>query len=89
MKICGEYRLRNIGLRHWQKLAAELRLDEVRLIDRIRVMAQTLPDHVTTIQEQVAGQGLSHVTITGLCPRLKARAAACEKILQFSISMTH
>jgi serine/threonine-protein kinase HipA len=84
MKIGGEYRLRNIGLRHWQKLAAELRLDDVKLLDRIRTMAQALPDQVATIQERVEGQGLSHVTITRLCTRLKTRAAACQKVLHFS-----
>lgn len=82
MKIGGEYRLRNIGLRHWKKLAAELRLDEVKLIARIRTMAQALPDQVITIQEQVEGQSLSHVTITRLCKRLKARVAACQRLLK-------
>jgi serine/threonine-protein kinase HipA len=82
MKIGGEYRLRNIGLRHWQKLAAELRLDEMKLIDRIRTMAQALPDQVTTIREQIEGEGLSHVTITRLCTRLKTRATACQRLLK-------
>jgi serine/threonine-protein kinase HipA len=82
MKIGGEYRLRNIGLRHWQKLAAELRLDEVTFIDRIRTMAQTLPDQVTAIREQIEGQGLSHATITRLCTRLKTRVAACQRLLK-------
>lgn len=84
MKIGGEYRLRNIGLRHWQKLATELRLDDLKLINRIRTMAQALPDLVTTIQEQIEAQGLSHVTVRRLCTRLKTRASACQKILQFS-----
>jgi serine/threonine-protein kinase HipA len=82
MKIGGEYRLRNIGLRHWQKLAAELRLDDVKLVDRFREMAHALPDQVTTIQRQVEGQGLSHVTIRRLCTGLKTRAAACQRILK-------
>ncbi len=85
MEIGGEYRLRNIGLRHWQKLAAELRLDEW-IIDRVRTMAQALPDQITTIQGQVEGQGLSHVTITRLCTRLKTRAAACQRLLKVSSS---
>jgi serine/threonine-protein kinase HipA len=86
MKIGGEYRLRNIGVRHWQKLAAASRLDDARLIDRIRAMAQALPDQVTTIQEQVEGQGLSHVTITRLCTRLKTRAVTYQKLLQLPSS---
>ena len=71
MKIGGEYRLRNIGLRHWQRLATELRLDQAAIIDRIRVMASALPDYATDIQKQIEGEGLSHTTITRLSERLK------------------
>ena len=86
MKVGGEYRLRNIGLRHWQRLATELRLDETKLIDRIRAMAQAMPDQAATTQEQIEGQGLSHVTITRLYKRLATRAVACQRILQFPSS---
>lgn len=82
MKIGGEYRLRNIGLRHWQRLAADLHLDEGTIIDRIRVMASTLPDHATDVQKQIEEEGLSHATITKLSERLKTRASACQKLLQ-------
>lgn len=81
MKIGGEYRLRNIGLRHWQRLATELRLDESTIIDRIRVMASTLPDHATDVQKLIEEEGLSHATITKLSERLKTRASACQKLL--------
>ena len=84
MKIGGEYRLRNIGLRHWQRLAAELRLDGAKLIDRIRVMAQAMPDQAAATQEQIEGEGLSHVTITRLSRRLRARAVSCQRLLQLS-----
>ncbi len=86
MKIGGEYQLRNIGLRHWQKLATELRLDEEKLIDRIRAMAQAMPDQAAAIQKQIEEEGLSHVTITRLCKRLATRAVACQRILQLPSS---
>jgi serine/threonine-protein kinase HipA len=82
MKIGGEYRLRNIGLRHWQRLATELRLDDAKLIDGLRAMAQAIPDQAATVLKQVEGEGLSHVTVTRLCNRLKTRAVSCEKILR-------
>lgn len=56
MKVVGEYRLLNIGLRHWQRLATELRLDDAKLIDRIRAMAHAMPDQAAAIQEQIAGE---------------------------------
>jgi serine/threonine-protein kinase HipA len=77
MKVGGEYRLRNIGLRHWQRLAAELRLDDAMLIDGIRTMAVALPDQAATVQKQIEGEGLSHVTITRLREGIKTRGPAC------------
>lgn len=84
MKVVGEYRLLNIGLRHWQRLATELRLDDAKLIDRIMAMAHAMPDQAAAIQEQIAGEELSHVTITRLCKRLEMRAVACQKLLLLS-----
>ena len=86
MKMGGEYRLRNIELRHWQKLAAALRFDEAILIDRIRAMADAMPDQAVAIQKQIEGEGLSHVTITRVCKRLATRAVACQRILQLPSS---
>ncbi|HET9101687.1 MAG TPA: type II toxin-antitoxin system HipA family toxin [Acidobacteriaceae bacterium] len=86
MKIGGEYQLRNIGPRHWQKLATELRLDEEKLIDRIRAMARAMPDQAAAIQKQIEEEGLSHVTITRVCKRLATRAVACQRILQLPSS---
>jgi len=82
MKVGGEYRLRNIGLRHWQRLAAELRLDDAKLIDGIRTMALAIPEQSATIRKQIEGEGLSHVTITRLSEGVKTRAAACLRLLQ-------
>lgn len=84
MKIGGEYRLRNIGLRHWQRLATELHLDDARLIDGLRAMAQAIPDQAADVLKQVEEEGLSHVTITRLSDRLKTRAESCEKLLRSS-----
>ena len=86
MKIGGEYRLGNIGVRQWKRLAVELRLDEAKLIDRIRTMAQAMPDQASTIQKQLEAEGLSHLTITRLSRRLKARAVACQRLLQLGNS---
>jgi serine/threonine-protein kinase HipA len=86
MKIGDEYRLQNIRLRHWKKLATELRLDGATLIDRITAMAEAMPDQAAAIQKQIEEAGLSHVTITRVCKRLATRAVACQKILQLSSS---
>jgi serine/threonine-protein kinase HipA len=77
MKIGGEYRLQNIGLHQWKKLATETRVDEGGLLDRITEMAASLPDRAETVERQIAEDGLSHPTIARLGQRLKTRAAAC------------
>jgi hypothetical protein len=87
MKIGGEYRLRYIGLRNWKKFAVDLRLQEGWLIERIRAMAASLPDHAATIQNELETSGLLHGTITRLARRLKARASSCEKLLPGSDSV--
>ena len=82
MKIGGEYRLRYIGLRNWQKFAVEMHLDEGLLMDRIRAMAALLPDHAAPIQKELETSGLSHRTITRLTQRLQRRAASCQQIVR-------
>jgi serine/threonine-protein kinase HipA len=78
MKVGGEYRLRNIGLRHWHRLAAEVRVDPQRLVDRMRSMAAALPELASTIREELEAEGLSHQTIGLLARRLQSRAKLCQ-----------
>jgi serine/threonine-protein kinase HipA len=81
MKIGGEYRLRNIGSRNWQKFAVELRLDGAELSKRIKDMAVSLSDHTTEIEKELESEGLSHVTIGRLATRVRTRAVSCRRLL--------
>jgi serine/threonine-protein kinase HipA len=82
MKIGGEYRLSNITLRHWRRLAADVHTDPESLVARARVMAAKLPDLVGAIQKEVEAEGLSHRTISVLARRLKSRAKLCQARLE-------
>ena len=82
MKIGGEYRLGNIRLRHWKRFATALRLDEAWLMERIRTMTASLPDHATSIRNELEADGLSHITVTRLAQRLKARAVSCLRLVR-------
>jgi serine/threonine-protein kinase HipA len=84
MKIGGEYRLRNIGLRHWHRLAADVRADGESLIARISTMAAGFPDLIATIQREVEAEGLSHPTISTLAQRIKSRAKLCQARLEMT-----
>jgi serine/threonine-protein kinase HipA len=82
MRVGGEYRLSNIGPRHWRRLAAEARTDPDSLIARIVGMAAALPDLVAAVQKEVEAEGLNHRTLSALAQRLKSRARRCQVRLQ-------
>ena len=81
MKIGGEYRLRDIGISAWRKLAREVRMDADVLIGRIAAMAGQLPDELSTVCARAGGEGLDRPIIERLAARLAERARACEKML--------
>lgn len=60
MKIGGEYRLSEIGLRHWERFADENRIafDQVR--GRISEIAEQLPDLAASVRDEVANSGAAH-----------------------------
>lgn len=84
MKIGGIYRLRNIGVAQWKKLAAEVRIDSDRLISRIGALAESLPDHAATIKKRVEAEGLAHPLIEKLTNQLQSRAKQCRSRLQMA-----
>ncbi len=79
MKVGGEYRLRDIGLRQWQKLAREIRFDEDELIAALGTMAKQLPDQVSTIRARAHEEGLDKSIIDRLAAALIERAEACAR----------
>lgn len=81
MKLGGEYRLRNITRRNWEKLAAELHIDADALIKRVDQLAAQLPDLVSETRRRAADEGLKHPIIPRLAGALTRRALECRKIL--------
>jgi serine/threonine-protein kinase HipA len=81
MKLGGQYRLRNIGVREWRKLAEELRRDPDVLIHRVQDFARQLGDHVSTVKNRMVAEGSAHPLIARLADNLMARSVACRKIL--------
>jgi serine/threonine-protein kinase HipA len=82
MKLGGEYRLRNIRLYHWRRLAQELHVDPDATILRVDDFARQLADHVPDIRRRMIEEGLTHSIIARLAETLIARAAACRAILR-------
>jgi serine/threonine-protein kinase HipA len=81
MKIGGEYLVRNIGARHWQRVAGELHMQPERLNDLLRSMALELPDQAAFVLHQMEAEGLAHTTVTEMTRQLQKRAVACQKLL--------
>jgi len=82
MKIGGSYRLRDVGLRHWKKLAAESHLDGEEIVLRARNLAQALPDHTADIRKKVATARLVHPIIDRLNKVLIERSRQCLRLLR-------
>jgi len=81
MKIGGEYRLRQIGPRQWQKFAAEMRVDADGFIDSLRAMAKQLPDEVALACHDAHEEGLDSPLIDRLRETLTERSNECLRML--------
>ena len=82
MKLGGEYRLRNIGRRQWQKLAQEARLNAETVITKTRELATALPERVEEVSKRLSQKGLKHPILARLTKELIARGAQCGKLLE-------
>jgi serine/threonine-protein kinase HipA len=80
MKIGGEYDLRQIGSRQWQKLAQEVRIDSDQLLLRLREMAEQLPDEASAACKQAHQAGLNKHTFDRLTAELIKRAGECRQM---------
>ena len=82
MKIGGEYKLSQIGLRQWQKFARETRLDADKVRAVLIQMAEQIPDEATGLATQARKEGLDNAVIGRLATALIARAKDCQRSLK-------
>lgn len=75
MRIGGEYRLRDIGLKQWRRFAEENRLDYEAVRDRIADIGAKLPDYATSVRDQIAADGAPHALNDKLVLCFAERAA--------------
>ena len=85
MTIGGEYRLRDIGLRQWRQLAAEVRRDPDSLVQRVRDLTAQVADNVLQVSNRMADEGITHATVARLGHALTDRAALCRRIMTASL----
>ncbi|HEY8370274.1 MAG TPA: HipA domain-containing protein [Thermodesulfobacteriota bacterium] len=81
MKIGGPYRLRDIGIRDWRRLARELCLDPDAVVSRIDGLASRLPDLAADTRRAALDEGLAHPIVARLAEAAAARARECRAAL--------
>jgi serine/threonine-protein kinase HipA len=79
MKIGGTYKLREIGLRQWEKFAAEHRLDAGALAGRIRTLSKRMPEVANTVARMLAEEGITHPVIKRLVDEITLRSLDCGR----------
>jgi serine/threonine-protein kinase HipA len=80
MKIGGDYLLWKIGRAHWEKAAAEWKLDPGRVVDRIVRMASALPEAVGEVGETMAVPGRKEKAfLRQLMEAIRDRAKDCRR----------
>jgi serine/threonine-protein kinase HipA len=84
MKLGGKYRLRDIAIRQWTKLASDLRLNVEATVGRVMALAEALPDLAHDMQRQAQAEGLPHPVVARLVRRLSTRAKECARRLQIA-----
>jgi serine/threonine-protein kinase HipA len=85
MKIGGEYRIRDIVLRHWRKLAADVRLDPDFVVSRVIELARMMPDHISEVSRHAAADGLDHPLTKRLAAELVIRTSRCAGLTSSTI----
>ncbi len=82
MKLGGEYQMRLIHRKHWQKLAASIRLPEEGVLARVQQLASQMPEKISATLTECHQAGLHEKSITKLAVLLEERAIDCLKQLK-------
>lgn len=78
MKIGGEYNATRISGRHWRRLAEELALDEVHVIDRTKELCETITDAFRSVCNDPAVTTLGSDMPNRLLVAVENRARRCR-----------
>jgi serine/threonine-protein kinase HipA len=85
MKVGGEYLVRKIGGRQWEKLAIQVRMRADEVISTATQIAERAPDVAHEVWRAVERDGLSHAILPRLADAVATRAKACLKELGESV----
>ena len=86
MKIGDEYDIPLIGFSEWQALASVCAVDSELLMNRLRHLADALPDAVSAARDQALADGLNREVVTTLADLLIQHAKARRATLNAAAS---
>jgi serine/threonine-protein kinase HipA len=86
MKIGDEYDIPLIGFNEWQALASACAVDSEILMNRLRQLADALPDAVSAARDQALADGLNREVVTALADLLIQHAKARRATLNTAAS---
>ena len=86
MKIGGEYDIPLIGFGEWEALASACDVDSEMLMNRLRQLADALPDAVSAARDQALADGLNRKVVTTLAELLIQHARARRATLNAAAS---
>jgi len=72
---------RSAGLALWRKLAGTLRLDPDETVQRVRRIAEEIPDLSSALVRRLRADGLAHSLLDRLGATIGARAQASASVL--------
>ena len=81
MKIGGEYGVLDIRRRHIERFAKDVKLPADAVVERLKTLAERLPDAVSDEARLAAEDGLTSPIIDRLVNRVAKRAAACLTLM--------
>ena len=86
MKIGDEYDIQLIGFKEWQALASACAINHEMLMNRLRQLADELPDAVSAARDQALADGLNREVVTTLADLLIQHAKARRATLNSAAS---
>jgi len=75
MKVARKYKVEDIVLHHWIEWAREAKVNPDILVERIKSLAQKIPEAAILIKDEMAAGGLNHPIISNSADTLSTRAA--------------
>jgi hypothetical protein len=81
MKIGGEYRMRAITRRHWERLASAAGIPADAVLAIVGDVVERVPDALSDVCRETVDEGRSHPVLKRLQKAVGANAALCRSML--------